>query len=240
MSQMKIFKIIFLFLSFLIPLACDATDRDCVILLHGLARSPHSMRPIESLLKAHDYIVINEDYPTTKDTIDKLANQYIPLMVNQCLAHRVSHIDFVTHSMGGVVLEDYLENHNIPYLYRIVMLGPPNHGSELVNLFHGNYLFKYFTGPAGQELSTYNTSIPNTIHLNHQYQIGIIAGNFSMTPFNQYIFHGANDGKVSISSAKMNQMKDFIILPVSHTFMMNNVMVKKQILDFLENGKFTH
>lgn len=222
------------------PLSCNAADRECVILLHGLARTPYSMKPIESLLKSHNYMVINEDYPTTKEPIDKLANQYIPLMINQCLMYHVDRINFVTHSIGGIVLEDYLQNHNIPYLYRVVMLGPPNHGSELVNLYHNNYFFKYFTGPAGQELSTYNTSTPNSIHLNHQYQIGIIAGNFSIIPFNKYIFHGANDGKVSTSSAKLNNMKDFVILPVSHTFMMRNTMVQEQILSFLKDGKFTH
>lgn len=232
--------LLFLVAALLLPLSCDAAEKQCVILLHGLGRTHHSMSSIESLLKMNNYIVINEDYPSTKESIEELANNYIPLMVNQCLAYHAKHINFVTHSMGGVVLEEYLQSHKIPGLSRIVMLGPPNHGSELVDLLRNNWLFKYFTGPSGQELTTYKTSIPNTLQMNNHYQIGVIAGNSDVIPFNNYIFHESNDGKVTISSTKMKNMSDFIILPVSHTFMMKNASVENQILSFLDDGKFIH
>lgn len=220
---------------------CEASERQCVILLHGLGRTHHSMSSVEFMLKRQNYLVVNEDYPSTKKSIENLANQYIPLMVNQCLINHSHHINFVTHSMGGIVLREYLQHHEIPQLSHIVMLGPPNHGSQLADLLHNDWLFKFVTGPAGQGLTTYKTSVPNTLnHLNRQYQLGIIAGNFSLVPFNNFIFHDENDGKVAVSSAKLNTMNDFIVLPVSHTFMMNNSLVQQQILNFLNYGKFIH
>src|SRR3990167_10347241 len=207
--------LVFIILLFLIMFDCKAAERQCVILLHGLGRTHHSMSSIEFMLKRQNYFVVNEDYPSTKKTIENLANQYIPLMIDQCLINHSDHISFVTHSMGGIVLREYLQNHEIPQLSHIVMLGPPNHGSQLADLLHNNWLFKFATGPAGQELTTHKTSVPNTLdHLNHQYQLGIIAGNFSLIPFNHFIFHEENDGKVAVSSAKLNTMKDFIVLPV--------------------------
>lgn len=240
MKKSKIFFVIFFSFLLLVPFVCKAQERQCVILLHGLARSHYAMSSLASSLKLHNYVVINDDYPSTKKPIEELADQYIPSMVDKCLTYHAKHINFVTHSLGGIILQEYLQNHEIPKLSRIIMLGPPNHGSQLADLLHNNWLFKIITGPAGQELTTQKTSIPNQLHLNQQYQIGIIAGNFSLIPFGSFIFHEENDGKVTVSSAKTDKMKDFIVLPVSHTFMMRNSIVQEQILNFLNCGKFVH
>jgi triacylglycerol lipase len=215
---------------------CSAGDIKCVVLLHGLARSHHAMSSIESTLKQHDYLVINQDYPSTKKSISALANQDIQPMVDACLKYQPDHIMFVTHSLGGIVLQKYLETHTVDNLSHIVMLSPPNHGSPLADLLHTNWIFQKIMGPAGQELTTAHPN--NKQSLKQPYQIGIIAGNFNLIPFSNYIFHGENDGKVSVASARMNNINDFIVLPVGHTFMMSNARVKHQILHFLRFGQF--
>ena len=223
---------IYLFLSSL----CFASDVKCVVLLHGLARTHHAMSSIEFTLKQHDYLVVNQDYSSTKKSIEAIANQDIQPMVNQCLSYQPDQIMFVTHSMGGIVLQQYLENHTVHALSHIVMLSPPNHGSPLADLLHTHWLFQKIMGPAGQELLT--------SHVRHQllakpaYKIGIIAGDFNLIPFSRSIFHDASDGKVSVSSARLEYMSDFIVLPVGHTFMMKNTEVKKQILYFFRFGEF--
>jgi triacylglycerol lipase len=271
-------KIITCFLIYLLAApVCTASDVKCVVLLHGLARSHHAMSSIESTLKQHSYIVVNQNYPSIKKSITALANQNIQPMVDACLIHHPTHIMFVTHSLGGIVLQKYLENHTVPNLSHIVMLSPPNHGSPLADLLHNNYFFRKIMGPAGQELTTshFDSVVPAKagIHFSAQhhvnltmdprlrgddktsicshsiqktklskvepYQIGIIAGNFNLIPFSNTIFHGDNDGKVSVASARMNNMSDFIVLPVGHTFMMNNARVKKQIVHFLRFGEFS-
>ncbi len=243
MKISKTFFIIFLlFWSYilLIPIVCEAAGQQCVILLHGLARSHYSMSALESTLKQHNYIVINENYPSTKKSIEELANTYIQPMINKCQKYHPEKINFVTHSLGGIVLQEYLKKHEISKLSYIVMLGPPNHGSPLADLLHDNWLFRIITGPAGQELTTNRASVPNKLHLDRKYHVGIIAGDFSFVPFGNIFFHEANDGKVTVSSAQRNNMQDFIVLPVSHTFMMKNLLVKEQILYFLNFGKFIH
>jgi hypothetical protein len=232
--------LILIILEFLIMFDCKAAERQCVILLHGLGRTHHSMSSIESKLKRQNYFVVNEDYPSTKKSIRTLANQYIPLMVDRCLINHSDQINFVTHSLGGILLREYLKDHEISQLSHIVMLAPPNHGSQLADLLHNNWLYKYITGPSGQELTSYKLSAPNTLNYLDQYQLGIIAGNYSLIPFSNFIFHEENDGKVAVSSTKLKEMKDFIVLPVGHTFMMNDSLVQQQILNFLNNGKFIH
>jgi pimeloyl-ACP methyl ester carboxylesterase len=147
------------------------------------------------------------------------------------------HIHVVTHSMGGVVLMDYLQHHSLAQLRQIVMLSPPHHGSPFADLVYYNPLLRLFFGPALAELTTQRLS-PTLKH--GGYNIGIIAGNFSMDPLSLLLFSDANDGKVAVSSTQIKQMHDFILLPVSHTFMISNTLVKNQVLYFLTHGKFEH
>ena len=231
--------IVFLFVFVLFPNISKASGR-CVILVHGLTRSHYSMVKLERYLQSHDYTVVNKDYSSTKKSVEEIANKEIPLMVNDCLKQNPDDIYFVTHSMGGIVLRQYLQTHNMPKLTRIVMLGPPNHGSPLADLLHNDVLFKMITGPAGQELTTECTSLPNSLDRHLPYQVGIIAGNFSFFPFAKLFFHEDNDGKVAISSTQLMGMNDFIILPVSHTFIMRNSVVEEQVLHFFDYAKFIH
>lgn len=217
----------------------EAAER-CVILIHGLSRSHYSMMKLEKFLELHDYKVVNQDYPSSKKSITEIANEEIPLMVNACLKYHPDNIYFVTHSMGGVILRQYLQTHNMPKPTRIVMLGPPNHGSPLAKLFHNNLLFKMIMGPAGQELTTESTSLVNRLDPYLPYQVGIIAGDFSFFPFAKLYSHEANDGKVTVSSTQLIKMNDFIVLPLSHTFIMRSSVVEKQVLHFFDYAQFIH
>lgn len=214
--------------------------KQCIILLHGLARSHASMQQLERTLRRYHYIVINQDYPSTQKPIDILAQVYLPQMIASCLKYQPKSIHFVTHSMGGILLQKYLQDHQVPKLGKIVMLSPPNHGSEVSDLLHNNWLYKWITGPSGSELTTCKNSVPNQIQLNKDYNIGIIAGTFSFVPFSYYIFKDANDGAVSVSSAKSKIMKDFMSFKVSHPFIMDHKKVQAEIIYFLNKGKFDH
>jgi triacylglycerol lipase len=229
---------IYIFTYLLLISTSMANTSNCVILLHGLGRSHHSMSSLETTLKQSNYVVINRSYPTTKLSIKELAESYIQPMVTDCLNSNPDKIMFITHSLGGLVLEKFLENNTIPNLSHVVMLSPPHHGSPLADALFKNWLYKFVMGPAGQELITKNKHITSSIQQAEKF--GIIAGNYNLIPFTNAFFHEENDGKVSISSAKTTEMTDFIILPVSHTFMMKNKFTKKQILYFLKYGKFDH
>jgi hypothetical protein len=76
-------KFLVFVIGFLITFDCRALARECVILLHGLGRTCHSMSSLESILKRNNYFVVNENYPSTKKSIETIANQYVPLMVGQ-------------------------------------------------------------------------------------------------------------------------------------------------------------
>lgn len=208
---------------------------DCVILLHGLARSADSMQKLETELNNANYKVVNIDYPSQTADVETLANEAIPRGLQQCAKNE--KINFVTHSMGGILVRQYLNQHEIKQLNKVVMLGPPNKGSEVVDKIGNWKFFKWLNGPAGQQLGTDKNSIPNKLG-KANFDLGIIAGSSSINLFLSSLIPGEDDGKVSIENTKIDGMNNHLTMPVTHPFMMKNKKVIKQVNYYLQYGKF--
>jgi pimeloyl-ACP methyl ester carboxylesterase len=218
----------------------STVDRgDYVILLHGLTRSNRSMKKIEESLSDYGYRVINVDYPSTEHPIEYLANSVLSDFIARCNTSSGSKINFVTHSLGGIIIRYYLKHHELTNLGRVVMLSPPNKGSELVDNLKDSYFFRMRHGPAGQQLGTDKESLPLSLGP-VDFDLGVITGNISFNLISSVILPGPDDGVVSVESAKVEGMTDFIVMPNTHTFIMKNKNVIKQIIHFLENGEFDH
>ena len=216
--------------------AKSAERNEYVILLHGLARSARAMYVLEHALRK-DYQVTNISYPSRNHIIAKLAEETISKALQEC--KNASRIHFVTHSLGGILVRYYLRDNAIPNLGNVVMLGPPNQGSELVDVFSKISLFDKLNGPAGSQLGTGIESVPNSLG-KVNFNLGVIAGNTSFNPVYSYFIDGDNDGKVSVQSTHVEGMNDHIVLPVTHSFMMLNPMVIRQVKHYLSFSRFDH
>ena len=195
------------------------------------------MKKIGTYLTDAGYQVTNLDYPSTEKPIEKIAAEDLSAAVKKCLEKAPCAIHVVTHSLGGIILREYLQTMKLPEGSRAVMIAPPNHGSEITDFLKNNFFYRKIMGPPGQQLGTDPYSKPNTLKP-VDYGIGIIAGNRDAFPMFSFLFSGPNDGKVSVESAKLDGMADFIVVPCGHTFIMNDAMVMEQTAFFLKNGKF--
>lgn len=218
--------------------SAEIQSTENVILLHGLCRTSRSMTKIERALTQAGYTVRNVDYPSRTAHIDKLADDAIGRAIADCRQDGATRIDFVTHSMGGILVRSYLDRHSVPDLGRVVMLAPPNQGSEVVDKLGGLFLFKWITGVPGDELGTGKNSTPNRLGPAH-FPLGIIAGDRSVNWINSLtMIPGPDDGKVSVQRARLAGMSDFIVIHATHMFITYNNEAIRQTIQFLRTGKF--
>lgn len=212
-----------------------AVGGDYVILLHGAGRTPLSMRPMESYLRDHGYRVINAPFPSAGRSLEQIADSYFPKLVGS-LDPGVK-IHFVAHSMGAIILRQYLARHAVTNLGRVVLLGPPNHGSEIIDRLRTTPLLRSCLGPRLLELSTGPDALPQRLGPAN-FDCGIIAGDRSVNPITGLMLHGANDGKVTVESARLEGARDFLVLHYSHTWLIWKRQTFHQIAHFLSVGAF--
>ena len=207
---------------------------ETVVLLHGLGRSGRSLALMEGALRAAGFGVVNVSYPSTQAPIEKLVAHVGDALAKCAQARR---IHFVTHSLGGILLRLWLSQNALPRLGRVVMLGPPNKGSELSDVFGRLPGFRDLAGPAGAQLGAGPSSVPNALGP-VAFELGVIAGDRGANPVSAALLAKPNDGAVTVESTKVAGMRDHIVLPTTHTFMMNNPLVIGQVIGFLREGRF--
>ena len=211
---------------------------ECVILLHGLARKSASMKKMEAFLIQNGYDVLNIGYPSRKENIESLSISTFEKIKQETEKKPYQNIHFITHSMGGILVRHHLKNNEIPKLGRVVMLSPPNNGSEAVDKLKSNFFFKRLNGPAGQQLGTNESSVPKQLGP-IDFEAGILIGDRSINWILSSMIPGKDDGKVSVESAKVKGMKDFKVINATHPFIMKNKEAMNEALHFIETGNFT-
>lgn len=209
---------------------------DTVALVHGLGRTRRSMRPVENYLRERGYEVANIGYPSRKMPIEALAEQVGAEIRARC-AGPERRVHVVTHSLGGILLRCYLKDHEIPNLGRVVMLGPPNQGSAVADVLSKGGFLRAVMGPAAAQLGT--TGVPAQLGP-VKFELGVIAGSASWVPFVSRVLAKPHDGLVSVESAQVEGMRDLLVVPRSHTFLMRDAEVLRQVECFLRDGKFDH
>jgi triacylglycerol lipase len=212
----------------------------CVILLHGMGRTHRSMATMAGHLADKGYRVVNQDYPSTQASIETLSQNVVAETARRCqLEGPSAPVHFVTHSLGGILVRQYLQSHRLPPGSRVVMLSPPNQGSEVADLLKENFLYRWIMGPAGQQLGTGEDAVPHRLGP-VDVPVGVITGDSTLEPWFSSRLPGPDDGKVSVERARLAEMADFLVVHRSHGFIMNDPEVLAQTTHFLEHGKFRH
>jgi pimeloyl-ACP methyl ester carboxylesterase len=241
-ANIKIFSLGFWFISLIMLAACgcsihnnpDSTEQ--VILLHGLGRKGQAMFLLQKRIREAGYEAHSIEYASLQEPpevlLEKVAEQ-----IELCCRDVSRPVHFVGHSLGGLIVRAYLDKMPLKHLGRVVLLGTPSQGSELVDIYGDSWLFKIL-GPTARVLGTDADSFPNRIGPPY-YPLGIIAGTSSLNPITDKHLPGPDDGLVSVKSTKIDGMTDFLLVDTSHSMMRYNQTVARETIHFLKNGSFS-
>ena len=206
-----------------------------VLLFHGLGRSSRSMRPLERALSAAGFAPTNVDYASRCHGVPELVERVVAPRVEALRGGGPVH--FVTHSLGGVLVRAYAAERPLPAGSRAVMIAPPHGGSEVADLLGGVWPFDAACGPALADLGTGDASVPRGLGAIRGVEAGVIAGSVNVYPFGR-VFGDAHDGIVSVKSARVDGIADFVVVRRGHGLIMRAPETVRQTLSFLETGRF--
>ncbi len=164
--------------------------------------------------------------------LDEVARQV------EAFAARIERpVHFVTHSLGGLVARGLIAR-GASSTGRLVMLGPPNGGSEWADLLLAIRLDRLVLGAIGAHLRTTRAPADEALLGTSTTGIGIIAGTRALDPLlPRLLLPGPNDGKVTVAATRLNGA-DHLELPVSHTLMVYDREVARRTMWFLGHGCF--
>jgi len=208
-----------------------------VILVHGLRGKSDDFLKMEKALLAEGFNVCRVAYPSTEYTIEVLADSASGHAILRCEQAGSDTLHFVAHSMGSILVRYYLQEHDVPQLGRVVLISPPNHGTPLIDKFKGSKLFRNYNGPAGMQLSAADDAFVQSLE-KPDYPVGVIMSTKSINPIESAVIPGEDDGRLSIESAKLDGMADFVLVRSNHHVSMKKEETIKQVLNFLKNGQF--
>ena len=194
------------------------------------------MAILVSRLENAGFRVVNFGYPSRSEPIEALVER-LDSEVGQCCNSEAETVHFVTHSMGGVLVRSYLSQRPEAHQGRVVMLSPPSQGSEIIDAFSDSDLLQSILGPAALLLGTDSAGIANQLEP-VRFSLGVITGSRSLDPVGSWLIPGPDDGKVSVDRAAVEGVVDFMVLPATHTFIMNRSDVAEQVVHFLRHGRF--
>src|SRR5436305_10204493 len=129
------------------------TDRDGVVLLHGISRTHRSFGKMQAAIEAAGFATLNVGYASRCQPLETLAADIHPAIA-RFTASLDGSVHFVGHSMGGLLARVYIATSRPESLGRVVMLGTPNGGSEIADRLKELSLYRAWFGPAGQQLVT--------------------------------------------------------------------------------------
>jgi len=218
-----------------------APPAETVVVLHGLGRTRWSMTHLAAALERDGYRVVNLSYPSRRLPLESLAADWLPRQLREHGVDTAPRVHFVTHSMGGIIVRLWLRDHPAPAnLGRVVMLAPPNAGSEVTDHLNNFAPFRWFTGANGRRLGTRPTDLPRTLGPwpAASVDLGVIAGDRPLNPLFSPWLPGPDDGKVSVTSTHLAGERDHLVVRHSHTWLAWRGDTIAQTIAFLRSGNF--
>ena len=208
---------------------------EAVIVIHGFARRANSMGKLAEHIHREGYEVRNVGYSSIQQSLDEIQADVFEKFNQYILSNPDKKIHFVGHSLGGLLIRAYLDQKSLKNLGSVVLMGAPNKGSALVDEYEERWFFSWL----GSGLSELGADSEFLKKLKAPYYtVGVIAGSRPFSKFFDSSLEGVHDGLVTVESAKLEGMSDFIVINVHHSRMKRDPRVFEQVIHFLKHARF--
>lgn len=208
-------------------------DGPVVVLLHGLWRGWRAMEPLARMIGNEGFATLNLPYPSARLPVPTLVD-FVRREVMNIADDRPVH--FVTHSLGGIIARSLIAQAPPWNCGRLVMLAPPNGGSEIVDWSKRHPLVHHLLGPAGRSLGSDGIPV-NLPGLPHHLEAMAIMGKHASIPFFKRMLETNNDGIVSASRGQIPGLKGFTVIDADHTFIQMHPEAIRMTVGFLRSGQ---
>jgi hypothetical protein len=214
-----------------------------IVVLHGLFRTRSSMAMLGcALSKSGSYKSFCVGYPTTRGSVESHARSLDNVIRS---LEGISEINFIAHSLGNLVVRHWLRDFaaaermlpNGQTFGRMVMLAPPNRQPKLATILVRGSLANFVAGPAAEAMATGWEKLEPKLATPH-FEFGVLAGGKGDGKGFNPILPGDDDGVVTVESTRLPGARDFRLVPVLHSFFMNDKRVHEYAMRFFEHGHF--
>jgi pimeloyl-ACP methyl ester carboxylesterase len=209
-----------------------------VLVLHGLGQGRQSMQPLVShLRKTLDANVLSVGYASPRAGLEVHAD-----MLNEVIDQlpEATTLSFVGHSLGNLVVRRWMANapaQTLQRVQRMVMLGPPNQGSELARLASRVWFLAVLSDGPTRQLGADWKEVVNKLAV-PPCDFGIVAGGTGDDRGMSMLLPGDDDAIVTVDETRLDGAAGFLLLPVHHAAMMRDKAVQEAAVCFLRNGRF--
>jgi pimeloyl-ACP methyl ester carboxylesterase len=205
-----------------------------IVLVHGLWMRSWALSVLKNRLEKQGFSTRSFNYATSKrDPLESIER-----LIGFCHETRSSRFHLVGHSLGGLMIMEMLRqlhqsNKNSLPPGRVVLLGSPLAGSEvagrLANSAVGRLLLR----------NSESSLIGGVAIAAQDRECGMIAGNLprGLGRLTGRI-DGPNDGTVKVSETFSDTLTDHLEIRVTHTGMVFQAEVARQLVYFINNGRF--
>ena len=165
---------------------------------------------------------------------------HTPRQNAQRLAQLLSRLDadvvhLVGHSLGGIVLLHLFDLEPVQRPGRVLMLGTPLNGSEIIRRVHRRRVLRLLLGRC-----TVQGLLGDAPPWRGGRTLGMIAGTRGIGLGN-VLFGGLsspNDGSVAVSETRAPEVNLHLTVPYSHVGMLWSAPVRQAVCRFLKTGDF--
>ena len=211
-------------------------NNQMVILVHGFNKDQSDMFTLKKHLTEIGYHCLTVNLPTRFGSLNDCTNVMQSQLEELLIRAEYQKIHFVGHSMGGLIIRNFLARNNIPCIGRCVFIACPNKGSSLADKVHKFFPLALKILKSLNELRTDSLEIPPPKNIPYP-EIGVIAGNKSNLALGVFL-NKENDGRVEVDSTKIEGMTDFTIQPYGHKEIHYQPDIARLVDGFLSTGRF--